>query len=210
MRRARRATLALLALLTLGGTGCHRSRPASLSPDDRARLYASVLQELRADTAMRWVVIDSLLPTTDIDADLHEKVTTELRISSAVLDGFLAAQRTPSDQFRPAMLPGGRFMPLHMAQLDSMRRKVREDIASGRAERGANNDLFWRRWSGAFPGAGGYVILSPALITADGREAMVHVRVVCGPVCAEAELRHLRRDAGGAWRTMAKVRLSES
>ncbi len=202
--------VALFGSMTLTMAGCLRSPVVSLSPDDRARLYASVLQQFRADTAVRWMVIDSLLPTTDIGADLHGKVTTELRISSRALNGFLEAQRAPADHFHAAMLPGVRFVPLRIAQLDSMQRTVREDIASGAASRGPGNDLFWRRWAGVFPGSGGYVILSPAMISANGREAMVHVRIVCGPVCGEAELRHLRRDAAGAWRTTAKVTLSES
>jgi hypothetical protein len=207
---ARRATVALLSVFSLAATACHRTRTVTLAPEVRARVYASVLADLRADTAARWQVIDSLLPVTDLDADLHEKVMTELRVSSATLHGFLTAQRTPVDRFQLSMLPGDRFAPLRMAQVDSMRRKVREDIASGAAERGVNNDLFWRRWSGAFPGSASYVILSPAMISLDGREAMVHVRVVCGAVCGQAQLRHLTRDAGGAWRTTAKVTLSES
>jgi hypothetical protein len=207
---ARRATFALLSLLALGTAACHRARPATISPEVRAKVYASVLADLRPDASGRWLVIDSLLPATDIDADLHEKVITALRISSATLNGFLDVQRAPVDHFHAAMLPGDRFTPLRAAQLDSMRRQVRADIASGVEARGVNNDLFWRRWSGTFPGTAGYVILSPAMISADGREAMVHVRVVCGAVCGEAQLRHLQRDTGGAWRTTGTVTLSES
>jgi hypothetical protein len=206
---ARRAKLALLSLFALVAA-CHRARPSLISPEVRIKVYASVLADLRPDTSVRWLVIDSLLPATDIDADLHQKVMTELRISSATLNGFLDAQRAPVDQFHAAMLPGDRFTSMRAAQLDSMRRQVRTDIASGADVRGVNNDLFWRRWSGAFPGTAGYVILSPAMISRDGREAMVHVRVVCGAVCGEAQLRHLQRDGGGAWRTTGTVTLSES
>ena len=156
------------------------------------------------------MVIDSLIPATDIDVNLYDKMVAELDVSTAMLDAFMAVQRTVSDQRRAPIPAGRRFSPMRAADLDSMRLEVRQDITTGAAERGPNNDLFWRRWRAAFPGIEGYVMLSPAIVSSDGRQALVQVRVVCGPTCGKAELRHYRREGRGDWRPALTVILSES
>jgi hypothetical protein len=202
---------------TLGGglliiiAGCH-AITAKQSPvsADRSALYAAVLRDVRGDSASHWVVVDSLLPTTDLEADQHAMVLSGLAISRRELDAFLTVQRMPRDRFQPVMIPDARWRMVSMPQLDSLRAAARADAVSSPGPRTARPDRFWLQWQRAFPASGGYVVLSPASVSADGAMAVVHVRVACGPVCGETELRVMRRDAGGAWHTRGRVRLSES
>lgn len=211
MISARRAATTLLGTMWLCTAGCHGlPRASRLQAADRARVYAAVLADVRRDSSTTWVVVDSLLPARDIDADLYDKVISELAISRQALDAFLVVQRAPDDQFEAAMLPGAQWSPVSMARLDALRAASRVEAAAGVAQRVSRGDGFWNQWRRAFPGASGYVILSPASIARDGRTAVVHVRVACGEVCGESELRLLHRDAAGTWHTTGRVRLSES
>ncbi len=211
MTLARRAaTPLLLSLITLVA-GCRGFRPGvSLAAADRARIYAAVLQEVRRDTAARWVVLDSLVPTTDIDAEQHDKVITELPITRDALDAFLRVQRNPAERFQSGMIPDARWIAVSMPRLDSLRAAARADASLAPIPDGPRPDRFWQQWYRAFPGSAGYVVLSPASISHRGDEAVVHVRIACGPVCGETELRVLQRDDQGLWHTTRKVRLSES
>jgi hypothetical protein len=192
-------------------TACRgRSGASVLAAPERARVYAAVLQEVRRDSSSNWIVVDSLMPTHDVDAELQDKVLSDLAITQGALRAFLHAQRTPADHFRTEMLPDARWSRVSPLQLDSLRALARADVASGAVPRGPRNDGFWQHWYRTFPGSGGYVILAPASIAADGSSAVVHVRVACGPLCGEAELRVLHRDASGTWHTTGRVRLSES
>ena len=197
--------LAFAALLS----GCQSLRPAAADPT-RAQMYASVLRALARDSSARWVVVESLVPATDFDTELDEKVFAELHISRRDLNAFHNVQRAPRERFHAAMIPDSRWTAISLQRIDSLRERARQDITAGVAARGANNDLFWRRWSAAYPGASGYVLLSPASVSRDGTNAVVRVSIVCGPVCAESELQHVQRGADGVWRTTARVRLSES
>jgi hypothetical protein len=96
-----------------------------------------------------------------------------------------------------------------MAHLDSLRALSRGGSESG-GDRSVRIDAFWRQWYRAFPGSGGYLVLSPASVRSNDAMAIVHVRIACGPVCGDTELRVLRRDPHGTWRTTSRVRLSES
>ena len=208
MTLARGAAMALLGLSTLFAAGCHSSARTASRANARAKVYAAVLSEVRRDTTAIWVVVDTLLPARDVDAEQHDKVMTALPITRGMLDAFLAMQRRPADRFGAAMLPGEGWTRVSTSQLDSLRAIARSDaVAAPRTDRG---DGFWRQWYLAYPGSGGYVILSPASISTSEGVAVVQVRIACGPVCGETELRVLRRDDDGVWRTTGRVRLSES
>ena len=211
MNAVRRAAATLLSAVVVVWAGCHSNRSnAPLPMDDRARVYAAVLQELRHESRADWVVVDTLLPAQEIDADLRDKVIAELPITRRAIDVFIEAQRAPIDRFQAVSLPDAHWTTVSMLRLDSLRAAVRADIASGVTARGVRNDAFWQLWPRLFPGSAGYVILSPASITDDGTTAVVHVRIACGSVCGETELRRLRRGANGSWRTIKRLRLSES
>ena len=208
MSLARRAATALLGLSSLLAAGCHPSARTASRANARAKVYAAVLREVRRDTAAIWVVVDTLVPTRDVDAEQHDKVMAALPITRGMLDAFLAAQRRPADRFGAAMLPSEGWTRVSPSQLDSLRSIARSDAAT--APRPDRGDAFWRQWYLAYPGSGGYVILSPASISTSEGVAVVHVRIACGPVCGDTELRVLRRDDEGVWRTTGRVRLSES
>jgi hypothetical protein len=178
--------------------------------NDRARIYATVLEELQRESRADWVLVDSLLPTDEIDADVKEKAIRELPVSRRSVDAFIEIQGSSVDRFQSIALPSGRWMTVSVQQLDSLRAAVRTAVAAGVTPRGIGNDAFWQRWQQRFPGTAGYVILSPASIDNDGLTALVHVRTTCGSICGETVLRRLRRDGGGAWRTTGRLRLSES
>ncbi len=163
---------------------------------------------MRRDAAGTWVVVDTLLPTHDVDAEQHDKVIAELPITRSMLGAFLAAQRRPSDRFATGMLPDARWKSVSLSQLDSLRAMARTDAAT--LPRPGANDNFWRQWYRSFPGSGGYVILSPAIISTRDGVAVVQVSLACGPVCGETELRLLQRDDQGEWRTTGRVRIAES
>jgi hypothetical protein len=200
--------MALLGMSTLFAAGCHSSARTASRASAREKVYAAVLRDVRRDTAATWVVVDTLLPTHDVDAEQHEKVMTALPITRGMLDAFLAAQRRPADRFGAGMLPGVGWTRVSSSRLDSLRAIARTDAAA--APRPDRGDGFWRQWYLAYPGSGGYVILSPASISTSDGVAVVQVRIACGPVCGETELRVLRRDNEGVWRTTGRVRLSES
>lgn len=215
MTAARRAATSLLGSIAgavlLSATGC-RSLPSRSTADlaVRVRVYAAVLAELRSDGTASRVVLDSLVATADLDAELHEKVLTELSITPRALDEFLNVQLHPADRFHAGMLPDARWTVVSTARLDALRAAARAERLTGAAPAGARVDAFWQQWYRAYPASGGYVVLSPASLSADGAAALVHVRIACGPVCGDAELRLLRRDAAGAWHTRGRVRLTES
>ena len=211
MNAVRRAAATLLGAIVVVSAGCRSKRNNELLPlDDRARVYAAVLQELQHDSRADWVVVDTLLPAREIDSGVRDKVIAELPISRREIDAFIDAQRAPADRFHSVVLPDAHWTTVSMLRLDSLRSAVRADIASGVTARGVRNDAFWQLWQRLFPGSAGYVILSPASITDDGTTAVVHVRIACGSVCGETELRRLRRGANGSWRTIKRLRLSES
>jgi hypothetical protein len=177
-----------------------------LTVDDRVRVYAAVLQELRRDSVTRVVVLDTLMPSTDVAADQVEMVRDRLQLSRAQIDAFFATQRAPADRFSAAMLQGDRMLTAPQSRLDSLRVTARAE-ASAPTSRETRSDVFWRHWYAAYPNSSGYVILSPAMITTDGRDAVIQVTVACGSLCGTGELRRLRRDANGVWRTTAKIEL---
>jgi hypothetical protein len=202
------APLGVIALM-LGG--CHgHNGTTTLAIPAHAAVYAAALRDVRGDTAASWLVIDSAFPARDLDAELQEKVLAELPITRRVLDAFLRTQRKSIAQFDAAILPDSRVQFVSASQLDTLRITAR---AAGDAARNGNvpgRDGFWMQWSRAFPRAGGYIMLSPASLSADGASALIHVRVACGPTCGTTEMRLLQRDAAGMWRTTARVSLSES
>ena len=208
--RVRRAATVLLGVIIMSA-GCHGiGRRAPLPIGDRARVYAAVLEELRHESPAERVVVDTLLPTDELDGDLRDKVVAELPATRRVVDAFVKTQRTSVDRFQSVILPGARWVTVSVLRLDSLRAAVRADVASGNTVRGARNDAFWQQWQRVFPGSAGYVILSPASIADDGQTALIHVRIACGSVCGETQLRMLRRESSGGWRTIRQLRLSES
>jgi hypothetical protein len=204
--------MALLGTLMATVSGCHPRLPAArpLMSPERERIYAAVLRDMRRDTTTRWLVLDTLLPTTDIEADQYDVVREGLLISERELHGFLAVQRMPTARVVPGMLPDEHWRLVSGARLDSLRTLARREVATGAVQRRVRTDQFWQLWYRAYPSSGGYVVLSPASLSANGALALVHVRTACGPVCGESELRVLRRDAGGRWQTTHRVSLSES
>ena len=126
------------------------------------------------------------------------------------LRDFLAAQRMPTTRVFRDVLPDARWRLVSSTRLDSLRAAARREITTGAVQRSIRTDQFWQLWYRAYPSSGGYVVLSPAGVSANGALALVHVRIACGPVCGESELRLLRRDADGEWRTTGRVKLSES
>lgn len=208
MSLVRKAATGLLGLSSLLVAACHSRASHASRVLARAKVYAAVLKEVRRDTAATWVIVDTLLPTHDVDAEQHDKVIAGLPIRRGMLDAFLAVQRRPSDRFDTGMLPDARWTRVSMSQLDSLRLMARTDAAA--APRTGRSDVFWRQWYRTFPGSGGYVILSPASISTSDGVAVVQVRIACGPVCGETELRVLQRDERGEWRTTGRVKLSES
>ena len=176
--------------------------------NDRARVYAVVLQELERESRADWIVVDSLLPTDEIDVEVKEKAIRELPVSRRSIDAFLDVQSASVDRFQSIALPSARWMTVSVERLDSLRAAVRAEIAVV-TPRSIGNDAFWQVWQRRFPGSAGYVTLSPASISDDGVTALVQVRTACGSVCGETVLRRLRRDNGGTWHTTGKLTLSE-
>jgi hypothetical protein len=192
-------------------TGCrHGSSTTGLVRPTDASIHTAVLRDVSPDSATRWVVLDTLLPTIDLEADQYDSVREHLSISERELRDFIAAQQHATRRIVAGMLPDARWRVVSATYLDSLRAAARHDVTNGTAARGVRNDQFWQLWFRTFPGSGGYVVLSPASVSRDGGLALVHVRIACGPVCGESELRVLRRSASGDWRTTARVRLSES
>lgn len=202
--------MALFATLLATLAACHRGGArASLTEGDRARLYAAVLVDLRQDSVAMPVVLDSLVPTTDIDADVAQGVLVQLPVSRASVDAFRAAQLR-GESLRAAMLPDSLWRTVSSRTLDSLRSAARADAASGAMPRSVRNDPFWQHFARTFPRARGYVVLSPAGVSRDGREALVYVHRSCGAVCGESELRLMRREADGTWRTAGRMLVSMS
>ncbi len=211
MISARRAATWLLAVYLIGTTGCHRGRASSLrAASERAQIYAIVLNDIPADSVARPVVIDSLLPSTDLDVEQHDKVMQVLSIDRALLNAFLAAQQRTNERFDARTLTETRWTVVTAHRLDSLRNEARAASAIAAAGRSTRTDPFWPQWYRLYPASGGYVVLAPAGVSSDGAAALVQVRIVCGPTCGETELRLLRRDARGAWRLRGRVRLAES
>jgi hypothetical protein len=205
-------TLLLTVLLTQLG-GCASSYtvlPKTLSETERTQLYLAVLRELRPGAVARPVVIDTLLPTSEIDPEQFEKVITGLHTKRKRLDEFLAAQRRSSDQFTRGMLPSEEWTAVPPRALDSLRALGRAEMANGTSAGGARSEGFWPRWARAYPRSSGYIVLSPASVSRDGTEAIIHVRISCGAMCGESEVRLLKRDVDGVWRTARRVTLSVS
>jgi hypothetical protein len=210
---ARRTGTVLLAVLLTQLGGCASSYtvlPKTLSETERTTLYLSVLRELRPGAAARPVVIDTLIPTREIDPEQYEKVITGLQTKRKRLDEFLAAQHRSGDQFNRHMLPSDEWTLVAPRMLDSLRALSRADGSNGTSAGNARSDGFWQRWTRAYPRSSGYVMLSPASVSRDGMEAIIHVRISCGAMCGESEVRLLKRDAEGVWRTARRVTLSVS
>jgi hypothetical protein len=208
---ARRAATWLLAVLLTGATGCHGGRAASLLlASERSLIYASVLNDVHPDSATHPVVIDSLLPSTDLDIEQYDKVMSALSIDRGLVDAFQAAQQRSTDRIDARMLTDVRWTVITAHRLDSIRTSARTAASTTDTSRRTRTDLFWQQWYRLYPASGGYVVIAPAGVSIDGTVAIVQVRMMCGPVCGETDLRLLRRNAGGAWRVAGRVRLSES
>ncbi len=209
IRRARWTgpLLTIAALLVLTGA-CHRTlrttpdAPVTLARP--SRMYAALLGELRREGGTASVVIDSLLPTDGLDADVAEGLVASLGITRADVAALLAAQRRGGARVDGAMLPDSTWRTVSVRALDSLRTLARAQ------PRDPRSDPFWARWNAAFPNSAGYVILSPAAFSTDGTEAIVHVRVACGATCGTSEVRVLRRDPRGQWHTARRVPISIS
>ena len=135
---------------------------------------------------------------------------TTLFRSRRALDTFLDAQRGTLDRFQLVSLPSAHWRAVSVHYLDSLRATVRAEISAGITPRGPRNDAFWLLFQRRFPGAAGYVMLSPASFADDGITALVHVRTACGSICGQTELRRLHRNAGGVWRTTSRLTVSEN
>ena len=177
---------------------------------ESVRVYAAVLAEVKLRGAVRPVVIDTLMPVMDLDADRHAMITGELAIAQQALDAFVAAQQRTRGPLGSAMLPDSSWRAVPPATLDSLRAAARSSSTNGAPPARGRNDAFWSRWHERFPGSGGYVMLSPVSFSADGADALVHVWTACGAVCGESHLRKLHREADGRWRTVGRVELSVS
>lgn len=202
-------TLAAGALALLLG-GCHRSSVApALGAGDRDRLYAAVLREIRRAPANQLIVVDTLLPADGLDDDVAFGLVESLSISRADVSALLLAQRRGGARVSAAMLPDAKWSTVSMRAIDSLRAvALQERVAAAPVAQA--RDAFWRHWNRAFPESGGYVILSPAGLSADGSMALVHVQHACGPLCGDAEVRLLRRDESGQWSTTRRVPISIS
>jgi len=194
----------MAALLVLAGA-CHGApRTAPASSDVQRRMYAALLAELRRDGGTTTVVIDSLLPADGLDADVASGLVGSLGISSADVQALLRAQQGAGGRVSGTMLPDSSWRTVSLHTIDSLRTLART------RPRDTGTDGFWNQWQSAFPGSGGYVILSPAAFSANGAVAIVHVRVACGATCGASEVRVLRRDAAGRWQTARRVPVSIS
>jgi hypothetical protein len=207
----RGAATALLGVISIVVGACHaQNSTTTLRTPTHAAVYAAALRDLRGDTPASWIVIDSLMPARDIDAELQQKVLAELPITRRMLNAFLRTQRVSGQHVDAAMLPDAHWRIVSTSALDGIRaaaRTVSDPAHTGDVQRGS---AFWMQWSRGFPGMAGYVSLSPASLSTDGASALIHVRVACGATCGTTELRLLRRDAAGVWRTTVRVSLSES
>jgi hypothetical protein len=206
---ARRTTMALLGVALFAIGACHRGGVRTLTDTDRARLYAAVLSDLRRDSVSVAVVLDSLVPTADIDAEVAQGVMAQLSVSQTSVDAFRAAQRSGAPLHAGA-LPDSLWRTVSSYTLDSLRRAARSDVERGVLPRTPRNDPFWQHFQRTFPRATGYVVLSPAGVSRDGREALVYVHTSCGAVCGESELRLMRRASDGSWRTKSRMLVSMS
>ena len=168
-----------------------------------------MLRDLRRDSASAPLVLDSLVPTTDIDAEVAEGVMVQLPVNRRSVDAFRAAQGTGA-ALSATMLPDSLWRTVSQRTLDSLRGAARADLANGTIPRTARNDAFWQHFRRTFPRSTGYVVLSPAGLSVDGREALVYVHTSCGAVCGESEMRLMRRDGDGIWRTKARMLVSMS
>lgn len=196
------------ALVLLTGA-CHRTYvSAELTEDERARLYAAVLTEIGADPSKPSMVLDTLLPAEGFDDDIASGLVQSLEVRQADVAALLRAQRRDGARVTTAMLPDSRWRTVSLRGIDSVRAVAQQERQAGQAVNGG--DAFWRHWNASFPGSRGYVIVSPAGVSADGSEALVHVKTACGALCNEAEVRLLRRDAGGVWHTVRRVPVSIS
>ncbi|MCC7052894.1 MAG: hypothetical protein IT355_06465 [Gemmatimonadaceae bacterium] len=205
---ARRAALALFGSLASALAGCHRGGARPLTDGDRMRVYAAVLQEVQGesrDSSARLAVIDTLMPG-DLMADQVDYVSSRLHVDRALVAALLDAQRAAAERFPRSILPDGRALVLSFGHLDSLRRVARAATAA-RTSPGTSSDLFWKNWRELYPESPGFVILSPASISPDGRDALVYVTRSCGSLCGTGEIRHLRRDARGQWRTAGTLEL---
>jgi hypothetical protein len=198
--------IAVCALLSVVG-GCHRNYvSAQLTEDERGRLYSAVLTELGAEPSKPSMVVDTLLPAEGFDAEIASGLVASLAISRADVAALMRAQQRDGARIGTAMLPDSRWRTVSVRTIDSVRAvALRERQAVPTGQSTPAGDAFWRHWRASFPASRGYVIVSPAGVSADGGAALVHVRTVCGPVCNEAEVRLLRRDVRGVWHTVRRV-----
>ena len=200
----------LLGAMMLTSAGCHsRSRDPIMARENRAGVYAAVLGELRRESRADWVLVSALLPMTELDSELRDKVIAELPTTRKAIAAFVDAQSRSGDVFRSAVLAGAPWITVSLLQLDSLRASVRAAETNGGAIRGARNEAFWQEWQRRFPATAGYLFLSPVSVTNGGRSALVHLTIACGSICGETELRLLERDTAGGWRTVRRLRVSE-
>lgn len=202
-----RARTALLLTLTACLPWHHA---ATLPASEVARVYAAVLSEVRPATATHPVVIDTLMPATDVDAEHEQMVVEQLSVSARWYQRFVAAQTRTHGHVSDRMAPDSVWRVVPPSVLDSLRQAARSGAPVAGGASTGRLDAFWSRWNTRFPDSGGYVMLSPITVSEDGTEAMVHVWKACGSVCGLTELRRLRRDANGQWHTVGRVELSIS
>jgi hypothetical protein len=206
----RRAATTLLGVMALMSAGCYsRSSTMLMARDASIDVYTAVLGELRRESRADWVLVDTLLPMTALDRELRNKVITELPATRRMIDAFIEAQHRTPDTLSAVVLRSVPWSAISPRQLDSLRAGVRSEALAAAAPRSARNDAFWRAWQRQFPATAGYLIVSPASVTDNGRSALIHVTSACGSICGETELRLLQRDDGGEWRTARRLRLSE-
>jgi hypothetical protein len=213
---ARPAATWLLAVLLTGTVGCHAvSMPAASPAPERASIYNSVLVRLLADSGGPLIVLDTLLPSTDVDAEQHDKVLSALSIDRPLLTAFLVAQSVPGERVPSRLWSDARWSLVSIPHLDSLRAAARAEVVRSTTSgatipQATRTHTFWQQWSQRYPGSWGYVVLSPAGLSPNGDTGLVQVRTRCGPVCGVTELLLLRRDGRGNWSIVDRVRLSES
>ncbi len=96
---------------------------------------------------------------------------------------FRAALVDANRQAHPQPLPGGRASAV---------------MASDEIPRTFQLD-FWKRFYERHPGSAGYFQATRAVVSGDGRQALIYVEHSCGGLCGSGDL-HLLRFRDGQWR----------
>ena len=199
----------MLGALVLASGGCHHRGLRALDDTAVAPLYAAVLSDLQRDSASASVVLDSLVPSADLDPSMVPQFIGRHRVSRQSVNALRAAQRSRAS-FSVSMLPDSLWRAVSSRTLDSLRGVARANPAGRGVPTSPGADSFWRLFHRTFPRTSGYVVLSPAGISDDGREALLYVQRTCGAVCGESELWVLRRAPDGRWRTVGRTLMSIS